>query len=52
MRTNKRQMSLNEVKSSFRDSGYVDWHLNIRASQSEDPHHEQGMLLSKQRPLK
>ncbi|MBJ8443722.1 ATP-dependent Clp protease adapter ClpS [Acinetobacter bereziniae] len=42
MRTNKRQMSLNEVKSSFRDSGYVDWHLNIRASQSEDPHHEQG----------
>ncbi len=42
MRTNKRQMSLNEVKSSFRDSGYVDWHLNIRASQSEYPHHEQG----------
>ncbi|MDR0235887.1 ATP-dependent Clp protease adapter ClpS [Acinetobacter sp.] len=42
MRTNKRQMSLNEVKSSFRDSGYVDWHINIRVSNTEDPHHEQG----------
>jgi len=36
MRTNKRQMSLNEVKSSFQDSGYVDWHLNTRMSNSED----------------
>ena len=39
MRTNKRQMSLNEVKSSFRDSGFIDWHLSIRISNSEDPNH-------------
>ena len=42
MRTNKRQMSLNEVKSSFRDSGYEDWHLRIRVNNSEDSEHDDG----------
>ncbi|OTG93279.1 ATP-dependent Clp protease adapter ClpS [Acinetobacter sp. ANC 3832] len=30
MRSIKRQMSLNEVKSSFHQTGYVDWHLSPR----------------------
>ena len=42
MRTKKRQMSLNEVKSSFNDSGYVDWHLSTRVNNSEDSDHDQG----------
>lgn len=42
MRSKKRQMSLNEVKSSFYDSGYIDWHLNPRMSDAENPDHEQG----------
>ena len=42
MRSKTRQMSLNEVKSSFYDSGYIDWHLNPRMSDAENPDHEQG----------
>ena len=30
MRTLKRQISLNELKDNFHQSGLVDWHLNIR----------------------
>ena len=38
MRRYKNQMSLNELKNSFHQSGYVDWHLNPRLgdSQKED----------------
>ena len=32
----KRQMCLNEIKSSFHQSGYVDWHLNPRLGDSQN----------------
>ena len=35
MRTNKRQISLKDVKASFYQSGYVDWHINPRLSDSQ-----------------
>jgi ATP-dependent Clp protease adaptor protein ClpS len=35
MRINKRQISLNDVKASFHQSGYVDWHINPRLSDSQ-----------------
>lgn len=41
MRSMKRQISLNQVKSSFQESGYVDWHLNTRMSNTDDPDHGQ-----------
>lgn len=39
MRTYKRQISLSEVKASFYQTGYVDWHINPRLgdSQSDEP---------------
>ena len=39
MRTNKRQISLKDVKASFYQSGYVDWHINpcLSDSQSNEP---------------
>ncbi|NHB57369.1 ATP-dependent Clp protease adapter ClpS [Acinetobacter shaoyimingii] len=36
MRRYKRQMCLNEIKSSFQQSGYVDWHVNPRLSDSQN----------------
>ena len=36
MRTNKRKIALNEVKTSFCQSGLVDWHLNPRLSDSQN----------------
>ncbi|WP_130802852.1 ATP-dependent Clp protease adapter ClpS [Acinetobacter ihumii] len=36
MRTNKRQISLKDVKASFYQSGYVDWHVNPRLSDSQN----------------
>ena len=35
MRTNKRHISLKDVKASFYQSGYVDWHINPRLSDSQ-----------------
>ena len=35
MRTNKRQISLKDVKASFYQSGYVDWQINPRLSDSQ-----------------
>ena len=35
MRTNKRQISLKDEKASFYQSGYVDWHINPRLSDSQ-----------------
>jgi ATP-dependent Clp protease adaptor protein ClpS len=32
---NKRQISLKDVKASFHQSGYVDWHINPRLSDSQ-----------------
>ncbi|MDK1683163.1 ATP-dependent Clp protease adapter ClpS [Acinetobacter terrestris] len=32
MRMNKRQNCLNTIKSSFHQSGYVDWHISPRLS--------------------
>ncbi|WP_445115999.1 ATP-dependent Clp protease adapter ClpS [Acinetobacter sp. WZC-1] len=39
MRSNKRQLKLNEIKSSFQETGYIDWHLSPRAG-SSDPQEE------------
>ena len=36
MRTNKRHISLDEIKASFNQSGYVDWHLNPRLGDAQD----------------
>ena len=38
MRRYKRQMNLSEVKNSFHQSGYVDWHLNPRLGDSQEDH--------------
>ena len=35
MRRYKRQMNLSEVKNAFHQSGYVDWHINPRLSDSQ-----------------
>ncbi len=35
MRTLKRKTSLNEVKLSFQQTGYIDWHFNPRLSDSQ-----------------
>lgn len=40
MRTYKRQLSLNEVKASFHQSGYIDWHYNPRLSDAPHEHEE------------
>ena len=42
MRSQKRQMSLNEVKSVFYNTGYVDWHLSPCLSNSEHPDESEG----------
>ncbi len=38
MRTPKRQISLSEIKASFNQTGYVDWHFNpsLHDSQHQD----------------
>ena len=38
MRRYRRQMNLSEVKNSFHQSGYVDWHLNPRLGDSQEDH--------------
>jgi ATP-dependent Clp protease adaptor protein ClpS len=40
MRTLKRQICLNEIKSSFAQSGLVDWHLNIGMNMADDQEQE------------
>lgn len=35
MRTHKRKTNLNEIKLSFQQTGYVDWHFNPRLSDSQ-----------------
>ena len=40
MRRNKRHMSLNDIKSSFHQSGYVDWHLSPRLGDSQGGDHD------------
>ncbi|MDM1758190.1 MULTISPECIES: ATP-dependent Clp protease adapter ClpS [unclassified Acinetobacter] len=35
MRTLKRKTNLNEVKLSFKETGYIDWHFNPRLSDSQ-----------------
>ena len=40
MRTLKRQICLNEIKSSFDQSGLVDWHLNIGMNMADDQEQE------------
>ncbi|QOW46012.1 MULTISPECIES: ATP-dependent Clp protease adapter ClpS [Acinetobacter] len=35
MRTLKRKTNLNEVKLSFQETGYIDWHFNPRLSDSQ-----------------
>ncbi|MFY0109236.1 ATP-dependent Clp protease adaptor ClpS, partial [Acinetobacter baumannii] len=40
MRTNKRQTNLKDIKASFQQSGYVDWHFNPRLSDSQNEDHD------------
>ena len=42
MRTLKRQISLNAIKSSFDQTGYVDWHFNPRLSESQQNEDHEG----------
>ena len=42
MRTLKRQISLNAMKSSFDQTGYVDWHFNPRLSESQQNEDHEG----------
>ena len=35
MRTSKRRISLSEIKASFNQTGYVDWHFNPRMHDSQ-----------------
>lgn len=42
MRMNKRQNCLNDIKNSFHQSGYIDWHIQPRLS--HDAHGEEGDL--------
>lgn len=37
----KRQPCLNSFKQSFVQSGYIDWHLDVRLSQNDDTSHEE-----------
>ncbi|MBF7690264.1 MULTISPECIES: ATP-dependent Clp protease adapter ClpS [Acinetobacter] len=46
MRHLKKKVNLNEVKASFQQSGYTDWHLNM----SGEDHHEEGDLDVKTAP--
>ena len=39
MRTNKRQMSLSDIKDTFHQTGFVDWHITPRLSSET---HEDG----------
>lgn len=45
MRTSKRPMSLRDLKSSFQQSGYTDWHINPRLSDSPKEDHDGEVVL-------
>ena len=45
MRTHKRQHCLSEIKDSFHQSGYVDWHIDTRLSSSHDESEDHGDVL-------
>ncbi len=38
----KRQICLTEIKNGFSQSGFVDWHLNIRTNMQDENHEEEG----------
>lgn len=40
MGISKRSTCLNEIKQSFHESGYVDWHISPRLS-NDEPHEEE-----------
>ena len=42
MRTQKRSICLNEIKTTFHQSGYVDWHLTSRLSVDDAGHEDDG----------
>ena len=42
MRTQKRSICLNEIKTTFHQSGYVDWHLTPRLSVDDAGHEDDG----------
>ena len=42
MRTQKRSICLNEIKTTFHQSGYVDWHLTPRFSVDDAGHEDDG----------
>jgi len=42
MRTQKRSICLNEIKTTFHQSGYVDWYLTPRLSVDDAGHEDDG----------
>ncbi len=50
MRTYKRQICLNEVKASFHQSGYVDWHYNPRLGDAPQEHEEGDVAVQTAQP--
>ena len=45
MRTQKRSICLNEIKTTFHQSGYVDWHLTPRLSVDDAGHEDDGDIV-------
>jgi len=50
MRMNKRQNCLNTIKSSFHQSGYVDWHISPRLSNDSQDESEGEIAVQTARP--
>ncbi len=50
MRSAKRRPLLNELKATFHQTGYVDWHINPRMSDTEDEHPEGDVVVQTARP--
>ncbi|OFE42613.1 ATP-dependent Clp protease adapter ClpS [Acinetobacter towneri] len=42
MRTQKRSICLNEIKTTFHQSGYVDWHVSPRLNVDDAGHEDDG----------
>ena len=42
MRSQKRSICLNEIKNTFHQSGYVDWHVSPRLNVDDAGHEDDG----------
>ncbi|MGB8483581.1 MAG: ATP-dependent Clp protease adapter ClpS [Acinetobacter bohemicus] len=50
MRMNKRQNCLNDIKNSFHQSGYVDWHISPRLSNETHEEAEGDIVVQAAKP--